>query len=220
MAKAKREKDELESECLAFEEEFEELKVRYEQYFVGVERKAPNRWREELKKKVLRLKTVFTRNAGLKFRVQTLHARFLSYERMWERSVREKEDGTYHRDVLKARMHRRGRDEEHEETAAKEKGAPTAAAGKGGAKAPAKPAAKAPAAPGAMSEVQMRTLYHAYVAAKMRCNEDVSRLTFDAVSKSVSKQIPDLMTRYKAKSVEFRVEVKDGKAVLKAIPKV
>jgi hypothetical protein len=36
----------------------------------------------------------------------------------------------------------------------------------------------------------------------------------------VSKQIPELMSRYKAKSVEFKVEVKGGKAVLKAIPKV
>ena len=36
----------------------------------------------------------------------------------------------------------------------------------------------------------------------------------------MSKQIPELMTRYKAKTVEFKVEVKDGKAVLKAIPKV
>ena len=66
----------------------------------------------------------------------------------------------------------------------------------------------------------MRALYTAYVAAKKSCNEDVSRLSYDAVAKTVSKQIPELMTRFKAKSVEFKVEVKDGKAVLKAIPKV
>jgi len=40
------------------------------------------------------------------------------------------------------------------------------------------------------------------------------------VAKSVAKQVPELMTRYKAKSVDFKVEVKDGRAVLKAIPKV
>ncbi len=66
----------------------------------------------------------------------------------------------------------------------------------------------------------MKSLYDSYIAAKKSCREDTSRLTFDAVAKSVSKQIPELMTRYKAKSVEFKVEVKDGKAVLKAIPKV
>jgi uncharacterized protein YajQ (UPF0234 family) len=66
----------------------------------------------------------------------------------------------------------------------------------------------------------MRTLYNQYLAAKMSCREDVSKLTYEAVSNTVSKQIPALMTRYKAKSVEFKVEVKDGRAVLKAIPKV
>jgi uncharacterized protein YajQ (UPF0234 family) len=71
-----------------------------------------------------------------------------------------------------------------------------------------------------MSEAQMRALYNAYVAAKKSCNEDTSRLTYDAVANTVSKQLPELMSRYKAKSVEFKVDVKDGKAVLKAIPKV
>jgi len=65
----------------------------------------------------------------------------------------------------------------------------------------------------------MRELYDAYVSAKRRCNEDVSKLSYEAVSKSVSKQIPDLMDRYKAKSVDFKVVIKDGKAILKAIPK-
>ncbi|HSN16133.1 MAG TPA: hypothetical protein VLT61_15980, partial [Anaeromyxobacteraceae bacterium] len=111
LARAKREKDELEGACGEAEEELEEIKVRYEKYFLGVERKPPHREREELKKKVLRLKSAFTRNAGLKFRVQSLHARFLSYERMWERSVREKEEGTYHRDVFKARIHRQAQEQ-------------------------------------------------------------------------------------------------------------
>jgi hypothetical protein len=71
-----------------------------------------------------------------------------------------------------------------------------------------------------MSDAQMRALYNSYVAAKKSCNEDTSRLTYDAVASTVSKQIPELMSRYKAKSVEFKVEVKEGKAVLKAIPKV
>jgi hypothetical protein len=250
--RAKREKDELEGEAQALEEELETLKARYEQYFLGIEKLAPNRWREEVKKKVMRLKGAFTRNAALKFRIQSLHARFLSYERLWLRSTREKEEGTYYRDVFKARL--RG---QHEEEAAPPseppppppaKAAAPAPPRKGAAPAAATPAAQQPAAaakpvgpapaakPSAparaapppplsasgagMSEGQMRALYNAYLAAKMTCREDVSKLTYDAVARTVSKQIPELMTRYKAKSVEFKVEVKDGKAVLKAVPKV
>ena len=65
----------------------------------------------------------------------------------------------------------------------------------------------------------MRDLYTQYISAKKQCGEDVSRLTFDAVAKSVQKQVPEILTRYKAKSVEFKVVVKDGKATLKAVPR-
>jgi len=224
LARSKREKEELETDVQKLEEEIEELKVKYEMYFLGTERREPVRWREDVKKKVLRAKTAFTRNTGLRFKIQSLHARFISYERLWLRSGREKEDGTYRRDLFKARLRAAGA---------------AAPAGKGGAEdvdvsdlAPA-PAQRAPAAarpppparppaaarPGQIGDAQMRELYDAYVSAKRRCNEDVSKLSYEAVSKSVSKQIPDLMDRYKAKSVDFKVVIKDGKAILKAIPK-
>jgi hypothetical protein len=197
------------------EEELEALKARYEQYFLGLERREPSRWRDEVKKKVARLKEAFTRNTGLKFRLQSLHARFLSYERLWLRNAREREAGTYRRDVFKARLHR-GESEE----AAPPAQSPPAAAAAPAAPAPARPPAAAPASYSAGSEAQLRALFDAYVDAKKRCNEDVSRLTYDAVARSVQKQVPELMTRFKAKRVEFRVEVKDGKAVLKAVPRV
>ncbi|WP_305037477.1 MXAN_5187 C-terminal domain-containing protein, partial [Anaeromyxobacter sp. SG26] len=85
---------------------------------------------------------------------------------------------------------------------------------------PPQPAASRTPAPGGVGEAQLRALYEAYVAAKKQCNEDVSRLTYEAVARSVAKQVPELMTRFKARSVDFKVEVKDGRAVLKAIPKV
>jgi hypothetical protein len=161
-----------------------------------------------MRKRVLRVKEAFTRNTGLRFRLQSLHARYLSYERLWLKSAREKEEGTYRRDLLKARLR-------------SHRGEPAPAPPEKAAAAKAAGAATPPAAaPEAMGAAQMRALYNAYVAAKKSCNEDVSRLTYDAVANSVSKQVPQIMTRFKAKSVEFKVEVKNGKAVLKAIPKV
>jgi hypothetical protein len=210
LARARREKDELQGEVQTLEEELEALKARYEQYFLGIERREPVRWREELKKKVLRVKGAFTRNAALRFRIQSLHARFLSYERLWMRSAREREEGTYRRDLFKARLHARC---QAGAAAPEAEPAPSSAA-----KAP--PAAAPKPAPGPVGEEKLRALYDAFVAAKKQCNEDVSRLSYDAVAKSVSKQVPELMAKYKAKSVEFKVEVKDGRAVLKAIPKV
>jgi hypothetical protein len=224
LSRSRRDKDELAESVQALEEELEALKARYEQYFLGIERREPVRWREELKRNVARVKGAFTRNAGLRFRIQTLHARYLSYERLWLRSAREREEGTYKRDLFKARLHARGgaeREREAGEGAQKEAAAPAPGA---------PPAASAPPRDGArpaqtpvpegVGEAQLRKLYDAYVAAKKRCNEDVSRLTYEAVARSIAKQVPELMTRFKAKSVDFKVEVKDGRAVLKAIPKV
>jgi hypothetical protein len=251
--------EELEGEAQTVEEELEALKARYDQYFLGIERREPNRWRDEVKKKVMRLKGAFTRNSGLKFKIQSLHARYLSYERLWMRSAREKEEGTYRRDLFKARL--RQREESGASGADEEAGAPPAAGspsvkpaapgkaaatmdadGKRAREAPApaapaaasaappplpvkappsaRPPAQSPPAAAGMGETQMRALYNAYLAAKMTCREDVSKLTYEAVARTVSKQIPELMARYKAKSVEFKVEVKGGKAVLKAVPKV
>ena len=219
---SRRAHDALVDECGKTEEELEALKARYEQYFLGIERREPSRWRDEMKKRVERLKETFTKNTGLRFRLQTLHARFLSYDRLWLRSAREKEAGTYRRDLFKARL--------------RIKGAEPTPAGGPDSPAPAPPEAAAPVAPAATprptpvpavpptfsgtGEPQLRALYQAYVDAKKRCREDVSRLTYEALAKSVQKQVPELMAKFKAKAVDFRIEVKDGKAILKAIPRV
>ncbi len=210
LSRSRRGKDELAESVQAIEEELEALKARYEQYFLGIERREPVHTREELKRNVARLKGAFTRNAGLRFRIQALHARYLSYERLWLRGSREREEGTYRRDLFKARLHAR-------DARAREKG--EGAVGDDAAAAPASRPAPTPV-PGGVGEAQLRALFDAYVDAKRRCNEDVSRLTYEAVARSVTRQLPELMTRFKAKSVDFKVEVKDGRAVLKAIPKV
>jgi hypothetical protein len=206
-----RKREELAEEASKLEEEIEALRARYEQYFLGLERREPTRWREEARKKVLRLKAAFTRNAGLRFRIQSLHARYLSYERLWLRSAREKEEGTYRRDLFKARLHAREKEETERAATVRE---PAQAA------APPPPSPSTPPAGAGDEEARLRAVYDAYLAAKRQCNEDVSRLTFEALARTVAKQVPVLIEKYKARSVDFRVEVKDGKAVLKAIPRV
>ena len=258
--------EELLETCEKLEEELEKLKGRFELYFLGVERREPAREREEMKRRVARLKGEFTRNTGLRFRVETLHARFLSYERMWTRSAREKEEGTYRRDLLKAR---RRADLERPDQQKVEEAPPggSATPRQGGeqaaevppsaATAPAPPPAGTPitrapagaAAPGVpeqvpppapqapipvpaaprrvplqlppgVSEQQLRALHAAYVEAKKRCNEDVSRVSYEVLAKTVAKQVPELMRRYKAKTIEFKVVIKDGRAILKAVPRL
>ena len=75
------------------------------------------------------------------------------------------------------------------------------------------------AAKTALNDTRLREVYDAYVMAKKRCNEDTSRLSYDSVASSLKKQVPDLLKKHNARDVDFKVIIKDGKAVLKAVPK-
>jgi hypothetical protein len=210
----------------ALEEELEEVKVKYEMYFIGAERMEPARRRDDLKRNIARLKNAFTRNAGIRFRIQALHARFLSYERLWLRSTREKEAGTYRRDLLKARRKAAERAEAGEAPGTPEPPqapppdptpSPATSPAMARARPPPLPAPTGPAP--AMSDAELRVLYESYLAAKRSCNEDVSKVTLESIARTVNKQAPEIAAKFKAKRVEFKVAVRDGRAVLTAVPK-
>lgn len=311
--------------CGALESELNELKAQYDQYFLGMERTPPTKHHERLKKQILQLKVTFVRQTAARFRVQQLAQKLSTYERLWERTLREIEAGTYSRDLFKARMHRKAREDRQKKRGtdddfhidedldlsdldgedgdlesvmaaaadAVSKPAPkpiasavkpvtgdvpmvkpvtgavptvkpvtgdvpmvkpvtgdrpvvkpatggipkiTAAGPPGGtgstpalkpANTGSNPAFKpgtgsrpAPvAAEGGLSDQKIKAIYDAYVMAKKRCGEDTRNVTLDSVSATLRKQVPELMKQHSAKSVEFKVVIKDGKAVLRALPK-
>ncbi len=90
-------------ECGDLEEELAALRVTYEQYFLGNERQSPVRAHEDLRKRINKLKTGLVRNTAVKFRIASLHNKFLTYERLWQRTLQEIEAGTYRRDLFKAK---------------------------------------------------------------------------------------------------------------------
>jgi hypothetical protein len=219
--------EELADACARLEEDLEVLKGRYDLYFLGVERREPARDRDEMRRRVARLKGEYTRNTGIRFRIDTLNARFLAYQRMWQRSAREKEEGTYLRDVLKLRR-KLQRDGDATPASARSSAVPAATErlatpARGATPIPAGPAPSAAhgegGLPGGVSQAQLRAVYAEYVEAKRRCQEDVSRLSYDALVTTLAQQLPELLARHHARTVELRVVVKDGRAVLKATPR-
>ncbi|NMO17628.1 hypothetical protein HPC49_41055 [Pyxidicoccus fallax] len=90
-------------ECEALEAELAVLRNLFEQYFLGNERQAPTRAHEDFKKRLMKLKGAFIRSTSAKFRVAGLHNKYLTYERLWMRTLQEIEAGTYKRDLFKAR---------------------------------------------------------------------------------------------------------------------
>ena len=171
------------------------LQVLYEKYFLGIDRRPPDAQRRQVSEKMRLLKTTQVKNTALKFRIQTMFAKLISFERMWDRTLREMEEGTYKRDVFKAKLREARR------------------AGAGEAKAKAA-AASSPQ----LSDQMIRKLYDTYLVARQRTGESVTGLTYDAIASRIRAQVPELMARHKARNIEFKVVIKGGKAVLKAIP--
>jgi hypothetical protein len=225
--------EQLSQEIDGLMDEVEVLRAAYEQYFLGIERRPPTQRHDKLKKRVNQLQTSTVKQTAVKFKAQSLNAKLITYERLWVRTLKEMEEGTYRRDVFKAKLHKKDTEpakavpppppEELDDFDVDEE--PPAPAVPAKPVAPARPAAPAkPAAPvaapsGQLSEAKLKAIYDAYVTAKKRCNEDTSKLTFDSVASTLRQQVPALMKQHNAKSVEFKVVIKDGKAVLRALPK-
>jgi hypothetical protein len=184
--------EKLAEELDAMDEAIVELQVLYEKYFLGIDRKPPERVRKQVSDRMRTLKTTYVKNTALKFRLHTLFAKLVSFERMWDRTLREIEEGTYHRDVFKAKLHS---NREERQKAAREQAASVH-----------------------ISDDKLRKLYETYVVARQRTGESVAGLTFDAVASKIRAQVPELLAKHRAKNVEFKVVIKGGKAVLKAVP--
>jgi hypothetical protein len=183
-------------ELTELDEGIQNLQVLYEKYFIGLDRKPPDQERKRISDKARELRTTAIRNTALKFKINTLFAKLISFERMWDRTLREIEEGIYKRDVFKAKMHQHQREREEPQAAAPRKG---------------------PASP-AISDANLRRLYDTYLVARQRCGEPITGLSFDSMATRIRAQVPELLQKHKAKNIEFKVVIKGGKAVLKAVP--
>lgn len=210
MVQMNQETKDLQEEVNAVDEATDRLRATFEQYFQGIERIPPVLQRDALKRRLMQLRTVRTRNTAMRFRINQLVAKFTSYENYWNRILRQIEEGTYHRDVFKAKLRSKTLENEKTSDGKPEKEGPEKSSKTS------RPSRK-PAV--GLSDENVDAIYNAYVMAKRRCKENVKGLTKDALASSLKKQIPTIQKQYKCKTVEFKVVIKGGKAILKAVPK-
>ncbi len=81
---------------------------------------------------------------------------------------------------------------------------------------PPSPRPPAPTVAG-MSEAELRQLHQKFGEARKQAGE-AGAVSYEALVSSLSRQVPKLLEQPGVKSVRFDVAVKDGKAILKAIP--
>jgi hypothetical protein len=80
----------------------ERVRVLYEQYFMGIERVEPLVPRKEVQRAMLQLQQQQIRNTGLRFRFNTMLQKWNIYVTLWNRTLREIENGTYIRHIQRA----------------------------------------------------------------------------------------------------------------------
>lgn len=182
------------------ESSLESLRVAYEQYFAAVIRRPPLEQEVQVARLIEKTR-METKAPSLRFRMDALHQRYQSYKRMWARTVREREEGTYRRDVFKAKLRSKDRSEA-EAAPARSGGAPRA-----------RQERRLP------SEEELRELYRTYLDARRQLGESAVGVSFERLAATVRQQANAIMDKHDVRAVELRVQVRDGKAVLQAGPR-
>ena len=175
------------SEMKKLERMIEDLKVDYEQFFLGLTPYMPDKLHNEVKKQIRFLRRAPFKNSQSKYQLRTLESRYNTYNNYWQRTIREKEEGTYSKDVFKAEMRAR---HAHEDALA---GTEQGAASKG-----------------------MQDLYNSYKSALEKTTGKSQSVDFGAFQKSLIKRAKAFKEEHGSKKMAFKVKVKNGKVVVQA----
>ncbi len=168
------------------------LITRYEQYFIGLEKREPLQLLDEVEKLVRRHSGTTIGNTMLKHRFATLTARLSTYRERWNRTLRLMEEGKYSRDRFISDLRQRQR------------AAPT-------------PSREEEAR--ASRERELDRVFDELRQARTTCHMPVESLTREMVAASIEKSRPALIAKLGTDDLHFRVVVENGKPKIKAGPR-
>lgn len=165
-----------------------QLKLAFEQYFLGTRPREPVPERREVEKAFLQLTNTTIQNTALRFRFRSLSSKYQAFKRQWDDTLRKIENGTYSRHRFKADLHDRDR-------SAAPGPAPVNAAGSG---------------------QNMGELFDAYREAARGCGQDIAAMSQQKLERALNKQRTALRERFGDENFRFKVVVKEGRVQLRA----
>ena len=186
MAERETHSRQLAGELDKLEAKISELRVLYEQYFIDVQPQAPEKLHQDTGRTIRKLLRAPFKNSQTRFRLRMLIQRFQTYATYWERVLKQKEDGTYSRDLFKAELREKLLHQIEKERSARGK------ADKG-----------------------YKQLYDSYEAALRKTGANTANLSFDSFKSSLIKQAKQLK-QTGVKKLQYKIVIKDGKVVVKA----
>jgi len=170
------------------EARLKELVTRYDQYFLGIEKREPVKLAEEVDKLVRRYATTPINNTMYKHRYNNLVARFNTYRQHWNRILREIEEGRYSRDRFRANLHESQRTSSvltrHEQPPPR--------------------------------DIELERIYAELVEARRSCKLPVEGITREQLAATLDKQRPLLTQKLGTNEIQFRVVIEGGKPKIKA----
>ncbi len=214
-----RDNREIEEELAELDLNLKRLRIEYEQFFRGVLRREPLVLRGKVQKVVNRFMSTPPRNSAIKFRFNSLNARFQSQQQQWGRTLREMEAGTYKGHQFKLKLQAQEEEERMREIAQLEREEQALAARRGTAPAKGEPrtssgTSRAPAKPAGSALDQ---LHGALLSARSRTGQGAGDLTRERLAALVKRQTEAIRAKRGADTkVKFKVVIEDNKAKLKA----
>jgi recombination DNA repair RAD52 pathway protein len=180
-------------EIALFEQNLNELIIRYEQYFLGMEKRMPQQLLDEVDKASRKFQGYQIVNTMHKFRYNAAIAKLNSYKQYWNRINRLIEEGKYSRDRFKMEMHKK-----------------TEPAGM-----PLKEHARETSI-----NPEVQRIYKQFIDARKACHLPIATITPELIATAIEKQKPGIINKYHCSKVEFVVVVEKGMPKIKARPKL
>ncbi|NLN63269.1 MAG: hypothetical protein GX146_10385 [Myxococcales bacterium] len=110
--------DEQERLIKELEVALDRLNALYNQYFMGIEKLEPLVPRKDVDRKINALRKMQLRNTALRFRFQAQVQKYSTHASHWQRICRQIEEGTYKRDIMRAKSRVRRAEEAERATQA------------------------------------------------------------------------------------------------------
>ncbi len=176
-----------------------QLQVKWDLFFNGQEKKPPSDLQSKVEALIRQYANAEIRNSGERFRYQSLSARFTTFNELWQKRLRAREEGkAFGVHGLRA-----------------EQLPPPAPPP------PREPRSKAPA-PGEIrvtdasrDTAAVRALYERFVEERKRAGETHAPV-FENFRDLITQQTERIRAEKGAQAVDFRLETRDGKVSLKA----
>lgn len=178
------------AELEKLEQLLEALKVQFEQFFCGVISVPPDKLHAEVKAMRRRVLRAPFKNSEMNFRFQSLENRYHTYRSYWERVMRERDAGTYSRDVFKANL--------RQAQANQERFART---------------------PAGKTQGALQELFRSYEQALQREAGKKVAVDFEVFKKLVLQRAKEFKASNKAATLTFKIVRVAGQVSIQAVPK-